>query len=225
MNSNSVILTKTLESNISLGKNAYLKLKRIFDICFGIVGVLAMLFLAFIIKAVSICNRDYNPIFFKQKRIGKDGKPFMMYKFRTMVPNADKILIDLIKHNAEFRNEFYENRKVEKDPRITKVGKILRKTSLDELPQFINILKGDMSLIGPRPVVPSELEIYGNKKDEFLSMKPGLTGYWQANGRNSISYDDRIKMELYYVRNYSMKFDIKIIKDTFISVIKKDGAM
>ena len=111
------------------------------------------------------------------------------------------------------------------DPRITKLGKFIRKTSIDELPQFINVLKGDMSLIGPRPIVDGEIEKYGENKDKFLSVRPGLTGYWAANGRSDITYEERMKMELYYVDNISFKLDIQIFFKTIISVVKKEGAM
>lgn len=225
MNSNSVILSDSIKVNTNVNKDVYFKVKRLIDICVGVIGVLCMLPLAFIIKAVSIVNRDYNSIFYKQKRIGKDGNIFYIYKFRTMVPNADQLLVKLIKTDYQFRNEYFSVRKVTNDPRITKIGKFLRKTSLDEVPQFINILKGEMSLIGPRPVVVDEIENYGRNKDKFLSITPGLTGYWAANGRSKTSYEERMKMELYYVNNCSLKLDLKIIWETIKCVFKKDGAI
>ena len=139
--------------------------------------------------------------------------------------NADKKLKEYLIQNDDARREFEENQKLKNDPRITKIGKVLRKTSIDELPQLINVLKGDMSLIGPRPVVDGEIEKYGKNKDKFLSVKPGITGYWAANGRSDTSYDERIEMELYYVDNMSFKLDIKIFFKTILSVIKKEGAM
>ena len=124
----------------------------------------------------------------------------------------------------EQKQEWDENFKLENDPRITKIGNFLRKTSLDELPQIINILKGDMSVIGPRPVVNDEIEKYGNQKAKFLSVKPGLTGYWAANGRSATTYEDRIKLELYYIDHCSLLLDIKIFFKTILSVLKKEGA-
>lgn len=137
---------------------------------------------------------------------------------------ARKILKEYLANNDEARKEFEENQKLKNDPRITKIGDFLRKTSIDELPQLINVLKGEMSLIGPRPIVDGEIEKYGTNKDKFLSVKPGLTGYWAANGRNNITYSERIKMELYYVDNMSFGLDLKIFLKTIVSVIKKEGA-
>lgn len=145
-----------------------------------------------------------------------------MYKFRTMYQNAEKMIKDF---TPEQMKEYKENFKLKDDPRITKVGKFLRKTSLDELPQLINIIKGDLSIIGPRPIVDAELEKYGNNKEKFLSITPGLTGYWQANGRSDTTYEQRMEMELYYVENKSFKLDIQIFFKTIISVLKKEGAI
>ncbi len=145
-------------------------------------------------------------------------------EFRSMCVDADKKLKEYLANNDEARKEFEENQKLKNDPRITKIGDFLRKTSIDELPQLINVLKGEMSLIGPRPIVDGEIEKYGTNKDKFLSVKPGLTGYWAANGRNNITYSERIKMELYYVDNMSFGLDLKIFFKTIVSVIKKEGA-
>lgn len=228
MHSDSVIATETTQTNVvskgRVRKIAYMGIKRAFDIFVGIVGIICIVPLAFIIKAVSICNRDYNSIFFKQKRLGKNGEVIYIYKFRTMVPNAEEVLNKWLQENEEIREEYYKTRKIENDPRITKIGNILRVTSLDEFPQFINIFKGDMSFIGPRPVVLDEADNYGVNKAKFLSMRPGLTGYWAANGRSNLEYDERMKMELYYIDNCSIKLDIKIIISTVLSVIKRDGA-
>ena len=159
-------------------------------------------------------------VFFKHKRIGKSGKEMYIYKFRTMVENAE----DLIKQfTPEQMEEFKTNFKLENDPRITKIGKFLRKTSLDELPQLLNIIKGDLSIIGPRPVVTEELQKYGVNMENFLSVTPGLTGYWAANGRSTTTYEQRMEMELYYVDNISFKLDLKIFFKTILSVIKRRG--
>ena len=165
------------------------------------------------------------PLFYSQKRIGKNGKYFKMYKFRTMVVDADKKLEEMLKNNEELRIEFEQTRKLKNDPRITKIGSILRKTSLDEFPQFINVLKGEMSLVGPRAVIDGEIDMFGIHKQEVLSVKPGITGYWAANGRSDTTYDERVAMETYYARNMSLSLDIKIICKTVISVLKKEGAV
>ena len=224
MNSESVILKERVESSVGFRKEIYFCLKRVFDILVGILGIVLLIPLAFIIKAVSICNRDYKSIFFKQKRLGKDGRIIYIYKFRTMVPNAEKILMKWLEESEGIREEYYRDRKISNDPRITKIGKFLRETSLDEFPQFINIFKGDMSLIGPRPVVLDEADAYGRNKSKFLSMRPGLSGYWAVNGRSNTTYEERMKLELYYVNHCSIKLDIQIIFGTIKSVINKDGA-
>lgn len=225
MNTNSVMFGDSIKVGVNINKKAiYFKVKRIFDILVGLLGVLMMLPLAFIIKAVSICNRDYDSIFFKQKRVGKNGSIFYIYKFRTMVPNAEQVLENWLESNEEIREEYYRNRKLANDPRITKIGKFLRITSLDEVPQFINILKGEMSFIGPRPVVVDEINNYGRNKVKFTEVSPGLTGYWASSGRSNTTYEERMKMELYYVDHCSFLLDLKIIKNTIVSVLKRDGA-
>ena len=202
----------------------YLFFKRIFDIICSIVGIIFLIPLTVIVKIVYVCTGDYNKIFYRQKRLGKNGKIIKIFKYRTMVPNAEKILEKWLKENPEKRKEYLKDRKIDNDPRITKVGNFLRKSSLDEFPQFINILIGDMSLIGPRPVVIDEVENYGKNKAKFLSMRPGLTGYWASNGRSNISYKERMKMELYYIDHCGVLLDLQIIFDTIFAVIKKDGA-
>ena len=198
--------------------------KRIIDIIGAIVGII---FLIPITIGVYIANKvlkDDGPVFYCHKRIGKNGKYFNMYKFRTMVVDSDERLAKLLEEDEEARKEWEENRKLKNDPRITKMGKILRKTSLDEFPQFINVLKGEMSIVGPRAVVDGEIEKFGLLKDKVLSVKPGITGNWAANGRSDTNYDERIVMEASYVDKFSIWTDIKILFKTVISVIKKEGA-
>lgn len=202
----------------------YFGIKRFFDIVCSVVGFIALIPLCIIIKFIYICNRDFHSIFFRQKRVGKNGKMIRIFKFRTMVPNAEEILKEWLQNNPLKREEYLKDRKIENDPRITKIGNILRKTSLDEFPQFINIFLGEMSLIGPRPVVEDEVENYGENTEKFLSMRPGLTGYWASNGRSNISYEERMKMELYYIDHCGLLLDIQIIFDTIFAVIKKEGA-
>lgn len=206
-------------------KTAYSIIKRTIDIIVGLIGTIALIPLTVIIYIARVINHENEgPIFYKQLRIGKDGKYFEIYKYRSMIIGADKILKTYLDEHEDAKREFEENHKLDNDPRITKVGKILRKTSLDEFPQFINVLIGNMSLIGPRPIVDDEIEKYGKNKDKFLSVKPGITGYWAAYGRSNTSYNRRIKQELYYVDNFSFKLDAKIFFKTISAVCKKEGA-
>ena len=202
-------------------KTPYKLVKRIMDVILSLIGLVVLL-PVFAIIALAIKIESKGPVFFKHTRIGRNGKIIKLYKFRSMVENAE----DLIqKFTPEQMKEYKENYKLTDDPRITKIGKILRKTSLDELPQLINIIKGELSIIGPRPVVQDELEKYGTNAERFLSVTPGLTGYWAANGRSSTTYEERMKMELFYVDNLSFKLDIQVFFKTIISVLKKEGAM
>lgn len=194
--------------------------KRGIDLIIGIIGLMICLPL-FIIIAILIKIDSKGPIFFKHKRIGKYGNKLEIYKFRTMIENAEEAMKNF---TEEQKKEFAENFKLENDPRVTRIGKILRKTSLDELPQIINILKGEMSIIGPRPIVKNELEKYGKDKQKFLSVAPGLTGYWAANGRSDVSYEERMALELYYIDNRSLTLDLKIFFKTIISVFTGRGA-
>ena len=199
----------------------YKFVKRFFDIVLASIGMI-VLSPIFLIISLAIKLESKGPIFFKHTRIGKDGKIIKIYKFRSMVNNAE----DMIKEfTPEQMKEYRENYKLTNDPRITKVGKFLRKTSLDELPQLINIIKGDLSIIGPRPVVAEELKKYGPNTEKFLSVTPGLTGYWAANGRSCTSYEQRMQMELFYIDNLSLKMDIKVFFKTIEAVIKREGAI
>ncbi len=189
-----------------------------------VLSILALVVLSpvFLLISVMIKLDSKGKVIFKHKRIGKNGKEIYIYKFRTMVENAE----DMIRNfTEEQKKEFQENYKLADDPRITKVGKLLRKTSLDELPQLVNILKGDLSIIGPRPIVREELKKYGERQEEFLSITPGLTGYWAANGRSCVDYAQRMEMEMYYVRNVSFKLDVKIFFQTVKSVATRRGAV
>lgn len=200
---------------------SYINIKRAIDLFLALIALIVLLPLIGII-ALIIKLDSKGPVFFKHTRIGKDGKIIKIYKFRTMVTNAEELIK---KFTPEQLEEYKKNFKLENDPRVTKVGKILRKTSLDELPQLLNIIKGNLALIGPRPVVKDELEKYGDNASKFLSVTPGLTGNWAANGRNNTTYEERMKLELEYVDNISFKTDIKIFFQTIYAVIKKEGAM
>lgn len=203
-----------------ISKKVYIKIKRVIDVILASVALI-LLSPLFAIIAIAIKIDSKGPVFFAHKRIGKNGKIIKLYKFRSMVINAEELIKSF---TPEQMREYKENYKLTNDPRITKVGKFLRKTSLDELPQLINIINGDLSIIGPRPVVADELEKYGVNKDKFLSVTPGLTGYWAANGRSNTTYEQRMKMELYYIDNLSLKMDIKVFFKTILSVLKKEGA-
>jgi len=220
------IVQPNIKEKVEVRKVLYKVVKRLIDILGGLVGcVLLVPITVAVYIARKVLKEDDGPLFYEHLRYGKDGKKFRIYKFRSMCIDADKKLKEYLEQNQEARIEFEENHKLKDDPRITKLGKFIRKTSIDELPQFVNVLKGDMSLIGPRPIVDGEIEKYGENKDKFLSVRPGLTGYWAANGRSDITYEERMKMELYYVDNISFKLDIQIFFKTIISVIKKEGAM
>ncbi len=207
-------------------KILYRATKRMIDIIGAIVGIIFLIPTTIAVcLARKISKEDKGPVFYEQLRYGKNGKVFRLYKFRSMCIGADEKLKKYLEENEEIRKEFQKTHKLQNDPRITKIGNFLRKTSLDELPQVINILKGEMSFVGPRPVVEKEVEDYGKNKDKFLSVKPGLTGYWQVNGRSNTTYEERMEMELYYVDNCSLWLDIKIFFKTFITVFKKEGAV
>lgn len=199
----------------------YIKVKRILDIIFATIGLIILLPI-FAIIALAIKIESKGPVFFNHTRIGKNGKLIKIYKFRSMIDNAEELIKNF---TPEQMKEFKEYYKLSNDPRITKVGKIIRKASLDELPQLINIIKGDLSIIGPRPVVEEELKKYGDNAEKFLSVTPGLTGNWAANGRSCTSYEQRMEMELFYVDNISLKLDLKIFFKTIEAVINRRGAV
>lgn len=206
-------------------KRVYRFIKRIIDIVVGLIGVIILAPITVVLYIVNIfADESKGPLFYDQLRVGKNGKYFKIYKFRTMIVGADKILEKYLEENEEARKEFEETQKLSNDPRITKLGKILRKTSLDEFPQFINVLKGDMSLIGPRPLVKGELDAHKGNHEIYESVKPGISGWWAANGRSDLSYDERLKLEYYYAENFSLWLDIKCVFKTIVSVIKKEGA-
>lgn len=209
------------ERNLLDKKKVYLTFKRTSDVAISSLALILLMPLMLLIGAI-IKLESKGKVFYKQKRIGKNGKYFTIYKFRTMVSDADNFEKYFSKEQLI---KYKENFKLEDDPRITKIGKILRKTSLDELPQLINIIKGDLSVIGPRPIVDNEIDKYGLDKDKFLSVTPGLTGNWAANGRSCTSYEERIKLELDYIDNLSFKMDMNIFFKTITTVIKGKGAV
>jgi len=208
----------------AIGKGIYRASKRMFDIFCSIVGLFILIPIAIITKIAFILKRDFESIWFKQERIGQNGKLFNLYKFRSMCKDADLVLEQILENDLEMSNEYKINKKLMNDPRITSVGKILRKTSLDEIPQFINVFKGNMSLIGNRPYLPREKQDMGVYYETIVATKPGITGYWQTHGRSDVTFVERLELEKYYSLNYNAKMDIKIFFKTIAQVIKKDGA-
>lgn len=203
--------------------NIYLFLKRTIDVTGAVVGLILTSPFFVLVSLLYLFGENKGPVIFKQTRIGENGKEFHIYKFRSMVVNAEEKL----KANRILYKKYVENSyklEPEEDPRITKTGRFLRKTSLDELPQLINVLKGDMSLVGPRPVVQEELKEYQDKVSDFLSVKPGVTGYWQVSGRSEVLYPERVDVELFYVYNQSLILDFKILFKTVSVVVLKKGA-
>lgn len=224
---NEASLTETVietETNIVSRHKVYLGIKRIFDIFISFIGCLFLLPIGLIIKLCNMLSGDFAPVIYSCNRIGLNGKEFKFYKFRSMVPNADEVLFKLLEENKELALEYKINKKLENDPRVTKIGKLIRKTSIDELPQLINILKGDMSLIGNRPYLPREKEDMGLYYNNIVKTKPGLTGYWQVNGRSETSFGERLTLEQYYSRHASLKLDIKIFFKTFKVVLLHKGS-
>ena len=202
-------------------KRNYFIIKRILDFIGALIGII-LLIPVFLIVAILIKNDSKGPIVFGHIRKGLHGKNIRVYKFRTMYENSKEIFENF---TEDQKKEFYINFKLDNDPRITKIGNFLRKTSLDELPQLFNILMGHMSIVGPRPIVEDEIERYGEYAEKLFSVLPGLTGYWQANGRSDTTYNERIEMDMYYIDNRSLLLDFKIMFKTIISVIKKEGAI
>lgn len=196
--------------------------KRFFDIIFGLIGICVMVPLYILVKLSYICTGDYGDIIYRQNRIGKDGRPFNLYKFRSMVMNAEDMLEQLLKDD-QYRLEWERTQKIQDDPRVTKIGKFLRESSLDELPQMINVLKGDMSIVGPRPLVEGELEDHGGKP-LYWQVRPGITGWWACHGRSNVDYHERLEMEYYYVRRCSLWLDIVCICKTIVAVLWQKGA-
>ena len=197
----------------------YKALKRIFDIVLSGIALICLSPI-FVITAIAIKLEDGGPAFFTQQRAGKDMKTFKMYKFRSMYVNADEKLKELLKDNEQTGHAF----KIKNDPRITKVGKFIRKTSIDELPQLINIIKGDMSIVGPRPILPFQMEECNDYERQRLIVQPGLTCYWQIGGRANIKWDEWVELDLDYIEDMSLWTDLKMIVKTVPAVFYSEGA-
>ena len=200
----------------------YLFVKRIFDILCGLIGLLIFIPVTLAVKLAYLFSGDTAKVLYKQKRVGLNGRIIWIWKYRSMVPNAGEMLKELLK-DEKYKKEWDENQKFENDPRITKVGAFLRKTSIDELPQLLNVLHGEMSLVGPRPLVEGELEKFDGLQ-LYQRVKPGITGWWGCNGRSNIDYHERLELEYYYVKNCSLYLDLICILRTIVAIVKKDGA-
>ncbi|WP_270275997.1 sugar transferase [Enterococcus casseliflavus] len=215
-----VVKQITISENEVNAKISYFFLKRLFDVLGSIIGLIILSPL-FLIVAYKIKKEDSEgPVFFSQQRVGKNGQLFRMFKFRSMCVDAEEKLVSLLEHN-EIEGAMF---KMKDDPRITKIGKFIRKTSIDELPQLWNVLKGDMSLVGPRPPLVNEVEKYTEHEKQRLIVKPGCTGLWQVSGRNHVGFNEMVELDLKYIKNISFKQDIKIVLKTVFIMIKPNGA-
>lgn len=212
-------MINTMNGNSKAKSKAYLIAKRITDVLFSGIGLI-ILSPVLVIVAIAIKLDSKGPIFFKQDRVGKDEELFSMYKFRSMVVNAEELKKELENQNEMSGPMF----KMKKDPRITKVGRFIRKTSIDELPQLVNVIKGDMSLVGPRPSLPKEVEQFEPWMKERLTVQPGITCFWQVMGRNSIPFEEWMKLDVKYVRERNYFLDIKLIFKTFFVLFGDDSA-
>ena len=197
----------------------YFFVKRLFDIFVSLIGIVFLIPITMFVKLAYMLTGDFHRVILIQERIGKGGKNFKFFKYRSMVPNADQILFELMEKDEKIREEYTKNKKLKNDPRITKVGKIIRKFSIDELPQLINIFLGDMSLIGNRPYLPREKEDMGKYFDDIVKTRPGLTGYWQVSGRSNTSFLQRLKLEQEYSNKACFKLDVIIFFKTFKVVL------
>mgnify|MGYP004477868951 CR=1 FL=1 len=234
MNNNNFVLTSSLNyigtyekkyiDSIYTEKLLYTISKRIFDIIISLIGIVIFIPFLIIIKVLYLLTGDTKPIIFRQDRIGKNGQAIKIYKFRTMVVNAEELLEQMMNQDPKILEEYLKNKKLKNDPRLTKIGKHLRKLSIDEFPQFINILKGDMSVVGPRPYLFREKEDMGFYFNYVIKSKPGLTGIWQVSGRSNTTFEKRLKLDKYYENNKGIKLDLEIFLKTFYKVLKKEGS-
>lgn len=214
------VLLLTVRNNLARRLPQFIK--RVFDLT---VATLALLVASPLFLWIALRIRQSGgPIFYGHKRCGQYNRAFNCYKFRTMASNADQLLAELLNKDPEARAEWERDFKLKNDPRITPIGHFLRRTSLDELPQLWNVLKGEMSLVGPRPIVTAELERYGNQVDYYLEAKPGITGLWQISGRNDVTYEERVYLDSWYVKNWSLFNDIVILFRTVRVILRRDGA-
>ena len=210
--------TMGVESQYMLHDFRRQTLKRLLDLALVALFAPAWLTLMGVI-ALAIVLETGRPVLYRQTRIGRGGGEFRIFKFRSMVADADEVLRHYLDQHPELRAEWQATRKLKDDPRITRVGRFLRRTSLDELPQLFNVIRGDMSLVGPRPIVESEKNLYGKDYSYYMRTKPGMTGLWQVSGRNDLSYDERVMLDTYYARNWSVWLDIYLLSRTLFAVV------
>ena len=196
--------------------------KRIFDTFLAVI-LLALLSPLMLLIALAL-KVEGGSVLFSHQRLGKNGRKFKCYKFRSMFPNAEERLDALLQENPKLKDEWEKEYKLKVDPRISKLGDFLRRTSLDELPQLINVIKSEMSLVGPRPIVEAELERYGLEKSYYLMVRPGMTGLWQVSGRNDLDYETRVYLDVWYVKNWSLWYDLALLFKTFKVVATRNGA-
>ena len=199
-------------------------LKRVIDICVSFLGVLFLIPLTILIWLKTDKKERKEGLFFTQERIGRNGKKIVIYKYRSMVTGADKLLEQMMKEDLQIKEEYEKNKKLKNDPRVTKIGEFLRRTSLDEFPQFINVFKGEMSFVGPRPYLPREKKDMGRYYEKIVKSKPGITGMWQTHGRSETDFEERLILDEYYYRNWSLWLDIVIIIKTIKNVVGRKGA-
>ena len=219
LSSNTLVVPRILDRSLV----SKIRVARVLDISLILLAAPYIL-LAFLVLIIAIKLDSKGPVFYRQTRIGRYGRKFYVYKFRTMVENADRILQTYLANSPELKAEWLATHKLKQDPRITRIGVTLRKLSLDELPQLWNIIIGDMSLVGPRPIVDAEVEKYGKCFNLYIQVRPGLTGLWQVSGRNDTTYEQRVELDEYYILNRSLKFDLQILLKTVFVVLRKDGA-
>ena len=219
LSSNTLVVPRILDRSLV----SKIRVARVLDIALILLAAPYIL-LAFLVLIIAIKLDSKGPVFYRQTRIGRYGRKFYVYKFRTMVENADQVLQTYLANSPELRAEWLATHKLKQDPRITRIGATLRKLSLDELPQLWNIIIGDMSLVGPRPIVDAEVEKYGKCFNLYIQVRPGLTGLWQVSGRNDTTYEQRVELDEYYVLNRSLKLDLQILLKTVFVVLRKDGA-
>lgn len=220
-----LVCSENVSNVLNEKRLCYRFMKRTFDVLVSMVGIFCLLPLMIFIKIAYLFSKDKETIFHKQERIGVHGKIFILYKFRTMQLNADEILERILNENPEMKKEYSINKKLKDDPRITKVGKVLRRLSLDEFPQFINIFKGDMSFVGNRPYLPREKEDMGIFYQDIIKTKPGLTGLWQTSGRSNTTFQERLLLEQEYSKINGLILDIKIIFKTVLQLFRKGNAI
>jgi lipopolysaccharide/colanic/teichoic acid biosynthesis glycosyltransferase len=225
----SVVLQENAGSTASISSySAYRSYRRFFKRWFDIGLTIAFLPLILPVAfVVGFLVRLDSPgvVLVKLKRLGKDGCAFYKYKFRTMVPDADRVLQNLLQSNEDLREEYFSTYKIKNDPRITRVGRWLRRTSLDELAQVINVLRGEMSWVGPRDILDTELKMYGDSAAKFVTVKPGITGLWQVSGRSRLPYSERVRLDMYYIDNVSLLLDLRILLKTIPVLLFGDGAV